>query len=92
MASPSISVESDGPNDTDIIQAIPHEDTIIIEGKPSAASIKAKPKRYQPPAGITNFFQQLPKDNTQTSSNRSSNVPGDEPNKNVDPKKSSWTD
>ena len=31
--------------------------------------VKAKPKRYQPPAGVTNFFQQLPKETTQTSSN-----------------------
>ena len=63
-----------------------------MEGESSAASIKAKQKKYQPPAGITNFVQLLPKDTTQASSNRTLNAPGDEANENVEPKKSSWTD
>ena len=72
------------PNDTDIIQGIQQEEAIIIEGEPSAASIKAKPKRYRPQAGNANFFQQLPKQNAETSSNRSSNVPEHEANENVE--------
>ena len=69
LQSPPISVKSDVPNDTDIIQGIQQEEAIIIEGEPSAASIKAKPKRYRPQAGNANFFQQLPKQNAETSSN-----------------------
>ena len=80
LQSPPISVESDEPNERDIIQ---QEETIIIEGEP---------KRYRPQAGIANFFQQLPKQTAQTSSNRSSNVPEHEANGNAEPKKSSWTD
>ncbi len=54
--SPVISVESDEPDDSDIIPTNQQEEVVVVEAEQPEGSARAIPKGFQPQAGIAMFW------------------------------------